>query len=88
MGLFSFKLEHEDRTPADPPTLHTAVLNWRTDDRIPLRADRMLRVIETRFADDELVLVLERPSPGVSVVGDEFATMASRSGFEWRRSLA
>jgi hypothetical protein len=27
---FTFKLEHEDGTPADPPTLHAAVPNWRS----------------------------------------------------------
>jgi len=25
---FTFKLEHEDGTPADPPVLYTAVPNW------------------------------------------------------------
>jgi len=25
---FTFKLEHEDGTPADPPVLHPAVPNW------------------------------------------------------------
>ena len=25
---FTFKLEHADGTPAEPPTLHTAVPNW------------------------------------------------------------
>jgi hypothetical protein len=46
-------------TPADPPTLHTAVPNWQFADTIPLGADRMLRVIETRFEDDDPVLVVE-----------------------------
>jgi hypothetical protein len=53
---FRFKLEHEDGTPADPPTLHTAVPNWQAGDTIPLGADRILRVVETRFADDDPVL--------------------------------
>jgi hypothetical protein len=44
---FTFKLEQEDGTPADPPMLHTAVPNWQAGDTIPLGADRMLRVIET-----------------------------------------
>jgi hypothetical protein len=56
---FRFKLEHEDGTPADPPTLHTAVPNWQAGDTIPLGADRMLRVVETRFVDDDPVLVVE-----------------------------
>jgi hypothetical protein len=33
---FTFKLEHEDGTPANPPTLHTAVPNWRARETIPL----------------------------------------------------
>ena len=56
---FKFKLELDDGTPADPPTLHTAVPNWAPGDTIPLGAHRMLCVVETRFADDELVLVVE-----------------------------
>ena len=59
MGLFSYKLERADGTPAEPPVLHTAVPNWQAGDTIPLGADRMLRVIETRFEDEELVLVVE-----------------------------
>jgi len=34
---FTFKLEQEDGTPADPPVLHTAVPTWDTGDSIPLR---------------------------------------------------
>ena len=60
MAGFYFRLEHEDGTPADPPDLHTAVPNWRAGDTIPLGADRMLRVVETRFKDpDDPVLVVE-----------------------------
>ena len=60
---FTFKLEHEDGTPADPPTLHAAVPNWRPGETIPLGADRTLRVIEIRPGKDENVLVVEsRPS--------------------------
>jgi hypothetical protein len=47
------------RTPADPPVLQTAVPNWSPGDTIPLGADRTLRVIETRFVDDDPVLVVE-----------------------------
>jgi hypothetical protein len=32
---FTYKLEHEEGTPADPPTLNAAV-NWRAGDTIPL----------------------------------------------------
>jgi hypothetical protein len=62
MGAFAFKLEHEDGTPADPPTLKVAVPNWAPGDTIPLGRDRMLRVVEIRPAtglDDEPVLVVE-----------------------------
>jgi hypothetical protein len=37
---FTFKLEHEDGTPADPPVLHTAVPNWSAGDTIPLGETR------------------------------------------------
>ena len=58
---FTFKLEHEDGTPADPPVLQTAVPNWRAGDAIPLSAGRALRVVEIRpsTADEKLVLVVE-----------------------------
>jgi hypothetical protein len=56
---FTFKLEHEDGTPADPPMLHTAVPNWQAGDTIPLGADRMLRVVKTRFENDDPVLGVE-----------------------------
>ena len=45
---FVFKLENQDGTPADPPTLHTAVPNWRLGDTIPPGPERTLRVIEIR----------------------------------------
>jgi hypothetical protein len=59
MAGFTYKLEHEDGTPADPPTLHTAVPNWRPGDTIPLGADRTLRVIDIRPGEDADVLVVE-----------------------------
>jgi hypothetical protein len=37
---FTFKLEHPDGTPADPPTLRTAVPNWATGDKIPFGPNR------------------------------------------------
>jgi hypothetical protein len=37
---FMFKLEREDGTPADPPTLDTAVPNWSAGDTIPLGRDK------------------------------------------------
>jgi hypothetical protein len=58
---FSFRLEREDGTPADPPRLSTAVPNWSTGDTIPLGPGRMLRVVRLRDddADQPPVLVVE-----------------------------
>jgi hypothetical protein len=63
MARFTYRLEHPDGTPADPPTFHTVVPTWRPGDTIPLGADRTLRVIDTRPAsdgDDQGVLVVEQ----------------------------
>jgi hypothetical protein len=62
MGLFAFKLEQADGTPADPPAFETAVPTWGPGDTIPLGRDRTLRVIDTRDGetpDDDAVLVVE-----------------------------
>jgi len=53
-------LEDGTLVPAERPVLHTAVPNWQAGDTITLGADQMLRVVETRFVDDESVLVVER----------------------------
>ena len=57
---FLFKLETEDGVPAEPPSLSTAVPNWRAGDTIPL-GRRTLRVV--RVCDDDAdqppVLVVE-----------------------------
>jgi hypothetical protein len=37
----------------------TRIFNWQAGDTIPLGPDRMLRVIETRFTDEDPVLVVE-----------------------------
>ena len=61
MGSFAFKLEREDGTPADPPTLQAAVPNWRAGDVIALGAGRSLRVIDMQLREDlegEPVMVL------------------------------
>jgi hypothetical protein len=58
---FTYTLEHEDGSPADPPTLASAVPNWRPGDTIPL-GPRTLRVVEVREGsepDDDPVLVIE-----------------------------
>jgi hypothetical protein len=59
---FTYKLENEDGTPADPPVFRTAVPTWQPGDTIPLGAGRTLRVIEARAgrdADEDPVLVVE-----------------------------
>jgi hypothetical protein len=62
MAGFTYRLELEDGTPADPPTFNTAVPNWRPGDTISLGRDRILRVIGTRPGrepDDDPVLVVD-----------------------------
>jgi hypothetical protein len=62
MAGFTFRLEHEDGTPADPPTFRTAVPNWQVGDTIPLGADKTLRVVEVRTVAgpcEDAVLVVE-----------------------------
>jgi hypothetical protein len=59
---FAYKLEHEDETPADPPTFQTAVPAWQPGDTIPLGRDRILHVIGTRPGrepDEDPVLVVK-----------------------------
>jgi hypothetical protein len=61
---FTYQLEREDGTPADPPTFDTSIPTWRPGDTIPLGRDRTLRVIEARPGrepDDDPVLVV-RPA--------------------------
>jgi hypothetical protein len=57
---FLFKLETAEGLPAEPPTLSTAVPNWRSGDTIPL-GRRTLRVVGVRDddADQPPVLVVE-----------------------------
>ena len=58
---FTFKLEQADGTPAEPPTLKSAVPDWRVGDTISIRRDRTLRVVGIVVsADDEpSVLIVE-----------------------------
>jgi hypothetical protein len=58
---FTYRLEQADGTPADPPTVRTAVPDMRPGDAIPIRPGRTLRVVATvASADDEPpVLVVE-----------------------------
>jgi hypothetical protein len=41
MAGFTFKLELEDGTPAEPPILQSAVPNWSAGDTISLGRDRV-----------------------------------------------
>jgi hypothetical protein len=64
MGSFAFKLDREDGTPVDPPTLQAAVPNWRAGDVIALGPGRSLRVVDTQLREDSdgdpvMVLVVE-----------------------------
>jgi hypothetical protein len=57
---FMFELAREDGTPADPPSLRTAVPMWRPGDAIPL-GRKTLHVVAIRDvdADEPPVLVVE-----------------------------
>jgi hypothetical protein len=59
MAGFLFRLETADGAPAEPPSLNSAVPNWRPGDTIPL--GRTLRVVGIRDddADQPPVLVVE-----------------------------
>jgi hypothetical protein len=61
MAGFLFRLETADGAPAEPPTLTSAVPNWRPGDTIPLGRDRTLRVVGVRDdeADQPPALVVE-----------------------------
>ena len=65
MSAFTYKLEHEDGTPADPPMFRTVVPTWQPGDTIPLGAGKALRVIEIRPEASEAnpVLVVEPAGP-------------------------
>jgi hypothetical protein len=58
---FIYKLEQADGTPADLPTVRTAVPDMRPDDTIPIRPGRTLRVVATvaSASDEPSVLVVE-----------------------------
>jgi hypothetical protein len=60
---FTFKVELEDGTPADPPTFRSAPgVSWRAGDTIPLGRGGTLRVIDSRL--DEGTKYGERPPCG------------------------
>jgi hypothetical protein len=60
MAGFLFRLETPEGLPAEPPTLSSAVPNWRAGDTIPLGGST-LRVLAIRDdnADEPPVLVVE-----------------------------
>jgi hypothetical protein len=60
MAGFLFKPETPDGSPAESPSLSSAVPNWRPGDTIPL-GRRMLRVVRVRDEGEEKppVLVVE-----------------------------
>lgn len=53
---FTFKLELANGEPADPPSIASAVPNWRAGDRVFVNPTLTYRVVQTR----EGVLVVER----------------------------
>ena len=58
---FTFKLEQADGTPADPPTVRSAVPDTRPGDTIPIQPGWTLRVVATvaSAGDGPSVLVVE-----------------------------
>jgi hypothetical protein len=71
---FKYRLEREDGTPADPPTLKAAVPDWRAGNTIALGSGRIVRVIETRVeegsdGDPVSVLVVEETWPKRPLAG-------------------
>jgi hypothetical protein len=64
MAGFLFRLETPEGVPAEPPTLESAVPNWKAGDRIPLGRGRSLRVVGKRDddADQGPVLIVEEAS--------------------------
>jgi hypothetical protein len=61
MAGFLFRLQTADGVAADPPTLETAVPNWRAGDTIPL-GHKTLRVVAVRDddANQPPVLIVEK----------------------------
>ena len=56
---FIFRLEQEDGSPADPPTLKSAVPDWRPGDTIPLGRRTLVVAIRDDDADQPPALVVE-----------------------------
>jgi len=67
---FMFELEREDGTPADPPSLRTAVPTWRPGDTIPL-GRKTLRVVAVRDYDaDQPPALIVEDCPKQPLAGD------------------
>jgi hypothetical protein len=60
---FTYKLEREDGSPADPPTYRSSTLNWRQGDKIPLNAERTLHVLGVRDDDADQTACAGRRGP-------------------------
>jgi hypothetical protein len=62
---FTFRLEHADGTPADPPELVLGVYLWNPGDAITLGAGRSLHVVALRDDDPDQppALVVEDAEP-------------------------
>lgn len=58
--MFTFRLARPDGIAVGSPTFRAAVPDWKPGHTIALGNQRTLRVVETRFVDDELVLVVEQ----------------------------
>jgi hypothetical protein len=59
----TYRLEHTDGTPADPPTIRSAAgVTWRPGDTMPLGPERVLHITEIKpatHAEEYPVLVVE-----------------------------
>ena len=66
------QLQRTDGSPADPPTYRSSTLNWRQGDKIPLTAERTLRVLGVRDDDADqppALVVVDMPGSATSAAG-------------------
>jgi hypothetical protein len=64
---YTFRLQQADGTPADPPTMRSAVWDWRVGHTIPVGRDRTLAVVGVVAGaelDDEPTLIVEDMAGG------------------------
>jgi hypothetical protein len=57
---FTIRLERANGTPAEPPTIRSAVTDWRTGDTIPIAAGCSLRVVGIVATNEDEPPVLRR----------------------------